>query len=176
MKKQIIKSIKKVMALVPFHRKYYCSICDHKVNYFLDFGSTAEIFQNIKIIGGGYREKVQCPICHSIDRMRWLDYVLDKKTDVYEDTQKTILHIAPEKCIEKKIRKISNHSRYITGNIIEGAADEVVDITNMSYPDKYFDYIIVNHVLEHIENEKRAMQEIHRTLKDTGKFIFSMPI
>ncbi len=171
------KFIKMVLALMPFNRKYYCSVCNHKVNYFRGFGSEAEIFQNIKITGGGYRAKSQCPICYSIDRMRWLDYVLDRKLNFYEETQKTILHIAPEKCIEKKIRaRFDNRNRYITGNIIKGAADEVVDITDMSYPAQYFDYIIINHVLEHVEKESQAMIEIQRTLKDTGKFIFSMPI
>ncbi len=47
------KFIKMVLALMPFNRKYYCSVCNHKVNYFRGFGSEAEIFQNIKITGGG---------------------------------------------------------------------------------------------------------------------------
>lgn len=47
------KFVKNVLALIPFHRKYYCSVCDHKVNYFRGFGSKAEIFQSVKITGGG---------------------------------------------------------------------------------------------------------------------------
>lgn len=41
---------------------------------------------------------------------------------------------------------------------------------------KSFDYVILNHVLEHVQNEKDALEEIWRVLKENGKFIFSMPI
>ena len=52
----------------------------------------------------------------------------------------------------------------------------VVDVRNICYPDKMFDYVIINHVLEHIPDEMKAMQEIRRVLKENGKCIFSMPI
>ena len=65
---------------------------------------------------------------------------------------------------------------YITGDINPNMADRVVDVTNICYPDQTFDYVIINHVLEHIKDEKKAMDEIKRVLKRNGKVIFSMPI
>ena len=65
---------------------------------------------------------------------------------------------------------------YITGDIRHGVADKVVDVTNICYPAGTFDYVIINHVLEHIKEERKAMLEIRRVLKPTGKVIFSMPI
>lgn len=65
---------------------------------------------------------------------------------------------------------------YITGDINSAVADKIVDVTNICYPDHVFDYVIINHVLEHIPDEKKAMKEIKRVLKVNGKCIFSMPI
>ena len=55
-------------------------------------------------------------------------------------------------------------------------AEKIVDVTNICFSDHVFDYVIINHVLEHIPNEKRAMEEIKRVLKMHGKCVFSMPI
>lgn len=175
------KFIKSIVILCNFFsfipKKYYCSICGKRSVFFDSWGVKNDIFSRLEIIGGGYRKNVRCPFCNSIDRMRWLDYILQNETDVYINTKNVILHVAPEKCIEEKIKKSrKNKDLYITGDIQEGLADEVIDITNIKYRSKYFDYIIVNHVLEHIEDEERAMTELHRVLKDCGKLIFSMPI
>lgn len=52
----------------------------------------------------------------------------------------------------------------------------VTDITNMQYADQSMDYIICNHVLEHIVDIKNAIFKIRRVLKDDGMFIFLFPI
>ena len=65
---------------------------------------------------------------------------------------------------------------YITADIEAGRADRVEDITHISFPDKYFDYIIYNHVLEHIKDEKAAFMELKRCIKTDGKVVFSVPI
>ncbi len=71
------------------------------------------------------------------------------KTDIYTNLQNHILHFAPEKCIENRIRIISGGD--VTGDIRYGVADKVVDVTDICYPEKIFDYVIINHVLEHIK-------------------------
>lgn len=65
---------------------------------------------------------------------------------------------------------------YITADIEAGRADRVEDITHINFPDKYFDYIICNHVLEHIKDEKQAFMELKRCIKEDGKVFFSVPI
>ena len=86
-----------------------------------------------------------------------------------------ILHFAPEFLIQNAICQ-SNKNNYITADIEKDRADEVVDITCIQYGDKTFDFIICNHVLEHIEDETRAFHELKRCLKDDGTIIFSVPI
>lgn len=50
------------------------------------------------------------------------------------------------------------------------------DITKFSFADQTFDYIIFNHVLEHIKDEESALKEVKRCIKLTGKIILSVPI
>ncbi len=175
MSKNLRKNIKRIIALFPFFpKKYYCSICGKHVTFFLNYGVKSEVFSELKIIGGGYRENVRCPLCNGIDRMRWLNWIIENKTDIYTNSDNAVLHIAPERCIEEKIRRKAGI--YISGDIQKGMADRVVDITDMPFENDKFDYIIINHVLEHIMDEKKAIEEVKRVLKSSGKFIFSMPI
>ena len=176
-KLKILKSkIIKIFATMPFiPKKYYCTICGSSVAFFLPKGIKSELFQTKNIIGAGYRKNVRCPICGAADKTRYLDYILKQKTDIYSNPKNVILHFAPEEAIETKIRKITEGG-YVTGDIVYGIADKVVDVTDICYPNSVFDYVIINHVLEHVPNERKAMEEIRRVLKDDGKIVFSVPI
>jgi len=48
-----------------------------------------------------------------------------------------------------------------------------VNIAKIPYSDNSFDSIIANHVLYHVSNRKKALQEIHRVLKPNGFFYAS---
>ncbi len=128
----------------------------------------------MEIVGGGYRKAVTCPVCGATDRIRWIDYVIENMTGIYKE-KCSVLHIAPEECIAKKIRK-NKGAEYITGDICADNVDVRVDLTKMQFADKKFDYIIANHVLEHIEEVNSALDEVKRCLKDSGKFLFSFPV
>lgn len=145
------------------------------MSFFIGGGVKSPIFGELKIIGGGYRHAVTCPICGASDRIRWIDIVIEKYTDLYKAIPCHVLHIAPEEIIEKKLRN-NKKCNYLSGDIEPGRADEVVDVTKMQFTDKKFDYIIMNHVLEHVPNEEKAIQEIKRCIKDNGLFIVSFPI
>jgi ubiquinone/menaquinone biosynthesis C-methylase UbiE len=49
------------------------------------------------------------------------------------------------------------------------------DIEHIPYPDRYFDVALLNEVLEHIPDEKRALSEIHRVLVKGGLVIIFAP-
>ncbi len=51
-----------------------------------------------------------------------------------------------------------------------------MDITNIEYPDQSFDVIYCSHVLEHVQDDKRAMREFFRVLKNNGWAILLVPI
>ena len=51
-----------------------------------------------------------------------------------------------------------------------------MDITSIEYPDQSFDVIYCSHVLEHVDEDRKAMGEFYRVLKDTGWAILVVPI
>jgi ubiquinone/menaquinone biosynthesis C-methylase UbiE len=51
-----------------------------------------------------------------------------------------------------------------------------MDVQQIPYGDKHFDLIICNHLLEHVPDDKKAMNELNRVLKDNGTAILQVPI
>ena len=154
---------------------YKCIICGDMVNRFYPYGVKDDFFSSHHVVGGGYRANCICLHCGCIDRTRWQYYTIKNHTDILTE-QCEVLHIAPEKGIMSKITD-NTSCKYYSGDIRPGAADHIVDLTNMTdIQDDCFDYVIVNHVMEHIPDEGRAFSEIHRVLKQGGKLVLSFPI
>lgn len=151
-----------------------CVVCGNNIAEFCPGGISEGIFAVHHIIGGGYRRNCKCPHCGTIDRVRWQYYVLENYTDISRIAGR-VLHFAPERVIETYIKR-NEQIDYYGCDIVQGKAMHVVDITDIPYRDNTFDYVICNHVMEHIVDEKRAVSEIKRVLKGNGKFIFSFPI
>ncbi len=117
-----------------------------------------------------------CPYCGNNDRTRWQYYVLKNYTGLTTESGIRVLHFAPEKPSSKLIKSNPNCT-YITADIVPGIADYAADMTNLhQFGDGSFDYVIANHVLEHIQDEAKAFSELKRVLKPNGKLIISFPI
>lgn len=86
-----------------------------------------------------------------------------------------MLHIAPEKCFEPRFKKVFRDG-YLTADLNNSRAMEKMDITNIPYPDETFDIIYCSHVLEHIPDDKKALRELNRVLKNNGWAIILVPI
>jgi SAM-dependent methyltransferase len=102
----------------------------------------------------------------------WL-YLKDR-TDFFT-AHLNVLHIAPEQCFYKRFRKLAN-LKYTTADLESPLADMKLDIQNMPFSDHQFDVIICNHVLEHVPDEKKALNEIYRVLKKGGFALLLSPI
>lgn len=152
----------------------HCLLCDSYVDNFLPGGIESEVFARYHIIGGGHRKNCICPMCGSFDRNRWFMYVLSNYTNVFVGRLR-VLHFAPEPNVSERIRSNPNCD-YYSVDIKAGRAMHVADILDIPYRDSFFDYVILNHVMEHISNEYVAMKEIQRVLKICGKMIISFPI
>lgn len=154
---------------------YICPCCKHHVRRFLPAGEEwSGLFKKYHIIGGGRRENVICPVCNAMDRTRWQYYVLENFTDILKK-RCNVLHIAPEQALSRVIK--DNHEcDYYTGDIELGRAQHRCDLTDIQFKDGFLDYIIANHVLEHIKEIGLALYEIKRVLKDDGKLIISFPV
>ena len=55
-------------------------------------------------------------------------------------------------------------------------ADLKLDIQETGLPDDSYDLIICNHVLEHVDDFRKAMKEMFRVLRTDGSFICSFPM
>ena len=153
---------------------YYCSLCGKELSGFVPYGIDVESMKRLHIIGEGLRDNARCPVCGSLDRNRWCFYVLEKYTEMLNEPC-SVLHFAPEKYISDMI-ETNEMCDYVTADLERGKAMLSVDATNIPFRDEIFDYVIANHILEHIPNDKKALSEIKRVLKKDGKAIISFPI
>lgn len=128
-----------------------------------------------KFLSYGYevqRPNVLSPSTLSLERHRLLWLYLQEQTDFFS-SKKKVLHMAPEQCFLKRFQKL-NHE-YMTADLYSPIADVKADITDLPFEDDSFDVIFCNHVLEHIPDDTKAMQELYRVLKKGGMGIFQIP-
>jgi len=85
------------------------------------------------------------------------------------------LHFAPERILTRLFQSYPN-IEYISADIDPQKAMRKEDITATSFPDSMFDLIFCSHVLEHIEDDNKAMKELVRILKPDGFAILLVPI
>ena len=124
---------------------------------------------------GNQRNNVLSPSTLSLERHRLLWLYLNSETDFFTSTEKKkVLHFAPEQAFYKLFRNQKNIN-YTTTDLFSPLADVKADICNLPFQDNYYDVILCNHVLEHIPNDTKAMQELYRVLKPGGMGIFQIP-
>ncbi len=153
----------KIIAIFLRGNNVECTVCHGHYSKFLPYGYT-------KLSS---RENALCPSCFSLERHRLLWLYLNDKTNFFTDKLK-VLHIAPEQCFYKRFKAMSNLD-YLTGDLESPIADIHFDIQEIPMEDNLFDVVICNHVLEHVEDDKKAMSEFYRVLKPGGFAILQVP-
>ena len=124
---------------------------------------------------GKQRENALSPSTLSLERHRLMWLFLKDNTNFFTATKKLkVLHIAPEQCFLDIFRKQQNLN-YITSDLESPIADVKADICDLPFKENEFDVVFCNHVLEHISNDTKAMQELYRVLKPGGFGIFQIP-
>jgi len=140
----------------------HCPICNYKGEFILskkkdDWHSS---------------DNYACPTCNSRNRHRLIALVLNQIKNV---KFKNVLHCSPQKCIKDKLVIMSDN--YISidfpprETLRSGVtmADRNMDLTELDFPDNYFDLIICSHVIDAIEVMEKAVSEISRVLKSDSK-------
>lgn len=124
---------------------------------------------------GKQRENVLAPGTLSLERHRLMWLYLERKTDFFTSkTKRSLLHFAPEQAFYKRFKNQKN-LEYITTDLISPLADVKADICDLPFEDNRFDLIFCNHVLEHIADDKKALEELFRVMKPGGMGIFQVP-
>jgi len=120
------------------------------------------------------RDNALSPGSLSLERHRLLWLYLQNETQIFKKKFK-VLHVAPEQAFYKKFIKLNNLD-YVTFDMNSPIAKIKGDICNLPFSENQFDFILCNHVLEHVNDDIAAMLELFRVLKKNGVAILQVPI
>jgi len=139
-----------------------CPVCRTDSRWFARFGDPL-------------REDARCVHCGACERHRLVWLFFEQSTDLFDGRAKRVLHFAPEVCLEARLRSRIGDG-YVTADLRDKRAMVAMDITDIPAPDESFDVIYCSHVLEHVPNDRKALQEIARTLKRGGWAVLLVPV
>jgi SAM-dependent methyltransferase len=120
------------------------------------------------------RPFAKCPRCGALERHRLLVSYLRGQTDLFTASL-DVLHVAPEWCLQRELRRQPNLN-YVSGDLDSPLAMDRIDLLDLPYGAETFDIVICNHVLEHVDDDRRALLEIRRVLRPGGRAIIMSPI
>jgi len=153
--------IRPLVALALKGNRFKDPIDNKSFRSFLDYGYVVQ------------RKNVLSPSTLSLERHRLLWLYLKNETSFFTKPIK-VLHFAPEQCFLKRFRALNNLD-YTTTDLFSPIADVKADICNLPFEDNSYDVILCNHVLEHIPDDTKAMQELYRVMKPRGWGVFQVP-
>lgn len=162
---------------------HFCPVCNQKVECFKRLPSMYDEKQDevgyihpVCQIETLNRFAYSCPNCGSSDRERLYALYFNNFYNNF-DSDISLLDIAPAKPLQQFIKKSFINIRYRSVDLSMEEVDDKADITNLKiYHKNSFDFFICSHVLEHIENDRKAIQELFRITKPGGKGIAMVPI
>lgn len=164
-----------------FIHKYYCPVCNTYVNEFNPLpGFYAENAKRYgyKYYGTGEMTPVttySCSNCGASDRERLYAYYL--KGNLNCTGSFVFYHFSPEKRLENFIKKYYKDCTYKTFDLASKEVDIQADLTCLTMvDDNECDFFICSHVLEHIDDDRKAMAELFRITRPGGKGILMVPI
>jgi len=158
--------------------KKKCYICGKTFSYFTKFGKGSQglsVFQK-RINGvGSDIDNFGCMFCGCHDRERHLFMFFDKRRFWENMKNKKILHFAPELHLSRKISE-QLPLEYVKADLAPSNKDiKKIDATAIPFNNDTFDFLIANHILEHIPHYSKALSEFYRILKPGGIAILQTP-
>lgn len=173
-------------AVLPFELRYAARRLDWQRRYWAGFldSSGAPVFCPIanREFRHFIRKKglgVLTPSNGAAARHRLIWLYLERETTLFAGG-KRLLHVAPERCLLERFSETPG-LLYVPGDKMAkgyGSQSGVrrLDILALDFPEATFDYILCNHVLEHIVDDRTAMAEMFRVLVPGGSAILTVPL
>lgn len=159
---RVVHFVTPILGLFYMGRKVSCPICGGHYREFLPYGYVHS------------RKNSLCPRCLALERHRLLWVYLERETNFFSSAPK-VLHVAPERCFIKRFeRKLADN--YITADLFSPLAKVKMDVQDIPFEDNFFDVILCNHILEHVDDDRLAMRELRRVMKVGGWGVLLSPI
>ena len=176
----IVKSLRRHCYRIAYSgRGMECVFCGQRHQRFLPAGSRSRRLARLGAIGIGRRPDACCPACGASDRARLLLLYLRDAAGLFRDPHdKKLLHIAPNPALARALREAP--SLGITwGSIDPEDFSEFnavrADIMHLPFGDNAFDWVLCNHVLQQVPDDRQALREIRRVLNPGGRAILQVP-
>lgn len=155
-----------------------CALCGHAVWRFMPYRAGSRgmprLMRVLDMVGSD-PDHFECPRCGAHDRERHLLMYLKAAGVLDRLRGQSVLQFAPEKRLSKFICAVQP-ARYLPCDLFPQAPGvQRVDMLEMQFDAGTFDVVIANHVLEHVDDDARALAEIHRVLKPGGIAILQTP-
>lgn len=147
-------AIRQFLSIFYKGRKFQCTVCDFRMSKFILLKKDDKL----------------CPKCGSLSRTRRLWKFIEPKIQGAK-----ILHFSPSRSIRTRLESLTNVAYITTDFAGEFEAMKHLNIEAIDELDNQYDVIICYHVLEHIENDIKAMQELYRITKTGGICIIQTP-
>jgi SAM-dependent methyltransferase len=122
----------------------------------------------------GLRKHAKCPSCGSLERHRLQYLVIQKVLQERNASQMKMLHVAPEPFFREFFSQ--RFAKYETADLERKNVDYNVDLQSLPFADSTYDFVFASHVLEHIQNDKKALEEIRRVLRPNGIAFLPVPL
>ncbi|MBI2699031.1 MAG: class I SAM-dependent methyltransferase [Mycobacterium sp.] len=157
-----------------------CNLCDKKVRFksiSRTLGRTLAQYQfpyaldDFETLN---HRRYLCPVCGCSDRDRLYKLYVDRFLP--PDGVRRVVEFAPAPALSAYLRSRDDF-HYRSADLMMSGVDDVVDITNMpNYQNDSLDFFICSHVLEHVTDDGRALDELYRVLVPGGRGIIMTPV
>lgn len=120
-------------------------------------------------------DQYTCIVCGMNDRDRL--YTLYLRKAIQQDKTYNLVEFAPSSSLSAFIRRHKNIKHRTADLFMENVDDKNVDLQQLDiYSDNSFDIFICSHILEHVNDDRKAMRELYRVLKPGGFGIAMVPL
>ncbi len=121
------------------------------------------------------KENYGCPVCGAYDRDRLMIAFLEEVRAEGKERLR-MLQVAPSPAIERYALGREDIQYESTDLMFTGVTFQA-DLQDMNMvADETYDIIVCSHVLEHVENDAKAMRELYRILKPDGVCLVLVPL
>jgi len=165
-------------------KHYYCPVCNRRIGRFDffpmgflkaydEYGYIHSIFTAETLNIFSY----SCPRCGASDRDRLYALYLKQEFSQTDVTKRYLfIDFAPAVALSYALRKY-HFLNYRSADLFMDNVDDRVDIADMPiYKDNSIDIFLCSHVLEHVEDDRKAIAELYRILNPSGWGIVMVPI